>query len=254
MLIIPIEKKPDWRHPPIMCVALVIFNILIFSLYQRGDDQRWHNTLIQYEAHQLISLERHLYSQFLQQFDGNKPGREVFPDSQQLNDIDDNALAEIILFDRDFDTFVREYWDDLKQQKENQYGSEAPRFETLSQWQLQRPRIEAMRNQDSSFRFGVTPAELKPHTLITSQFMHGSWDHVLGNMLFLCLFGITLELTLGARVSPKPRISMIAKPYLVTTAAENRPSKIISGQPAPTIQWHRKATGKMTANTFNCRG
>ncbi len=36
-----------------------------------------------------------------------------------------------------------------------------------------------------------------PTTLFTSMFMHGSWDHLLGNMLFLWIFGNNVEDTLG---------------------------------------------------------
>jgi membrane associated rhomboid family serine protease len=35
-------------------------------------------------------------------------------------------------------------------------------------------------------------------TLLTSMFMHASWDHLLGNMLFLLVFGIHVERSMGA--------------------------------------------------------
>ena len=35
-------------------------------------------------------------------------------------------------------------------------------------------------------------------TLLTSMFMHASWDHLLGNMLFLLAFGITVERSMSA--------------------------------------------------------
>jgi membrane associated rhomboid family serine protease len=34
-------------------------------------------------------------------------------------------------------------------------------------------------------------------TAVTSMFMHGSWDHLLGNMLFLWIFGNNIEDTVG---------------------------------------------------------
>jgi hypothetical protein len=36
-----------------------------------------------------------------------------------------------------------------------------------------------------------------PITLFTSMFMHGSWDHLLGNMLFLAVFGKNVEDAFG---------------------------------------------------------
>jgi membrane associated rhomboid family serine protease len=35
-------------------------------------------------------------------------------------------------------------------------------------------------------------------TLLTSMFLHGGWDHLLGNMLFLGVFGIHVERSMGA--------------------------------------------------------
>ncbi len=45
--------------------------------------------------------------------------------------------------------------------------------------------------------FGVIPAEFRAPTLITSMFLHGSWSHVLGNMLYLWIFGDNVEDRLG---------------------------------------------------------
>ena len=36
-----------------------------------------------------------------------------------------------------------------------------------------------------------------PVTIFTSMFMHGSWDHLIGNLLFLWIFGNNVEDTLG---------------------------------------------------------
>ena len=55
-----------------------------------------------------------------------------------------------------------------------------------------------------TFRDG-TPAVVRVHhvpvllTLLTSMFMHGSWAHVLGNMLFLWIFGNNIEDRVGRR-------------------------------------------------------
>ncbi|MFD1508888.1 rhomboid family intramembrane serine protease [Lacimonas salitolerans] len=37
----------------------------------------------------------------------------------------------------------------------------------------------------------------KPHTIITSMFLHGGWMHIIGNMLFLWIFGDNLEDEMG---------------------------------------------------------
>lgn len=51
------------------------------------------------------------------------------------------------------------------------------------------------------YRFGVIPAEIARgqglYTLVTSQFIHGGFLHIIGNMFFLWVFGDNIELALG---------------------------------------------------------
>ena len=50
-------------------------------------------------------------------------------------------------------------------------------------------------------RFATTPTEIlagnELYTLITSMFLHGSWMHLIGNMLFLYVFGDNIEARMG---------------------------------------------------------
>lgn len=45
--------------------------------------------------------------------------------------------------------------------------------------------------------YAVIPAQLNLSTLLTSQFLHGGWMHLLGNMWFLWIFGDNIEDILG---------------------------------------------------------
>jgi membrane associated rhomboid family serine protease len=47
------------------------------------------------------------------------------------------------------------------------------------------------------FQYGFRPAEFSIQTLFTSMFLHGSWLHLAGNMLFLWIFGDNVEARLG---------------------------------------------------------
>src|SRR6266853_2411822 len=48
-------------------------------------------------------------------------------------------------------------------------------------------------------RWGIVPDAISGHliTLLTSMFLHGGWLHLLGNMLFLWVFGRNLEDLIG---------------------------------------------------------
>ena len=50
--------------------------------------------------------------------------------------------------------------------------------------------------QEGVIRLGETPSPVYI-TLLTSMFMHGGWMHLLGNMLFLWIFGDNLENAMG---------------------------------------------------------
>ena len=41
--------------------------------------------------------------------------------------------------------------------------------------------------------YGVVPGNFHLATLVTSMFLHGSWSHIIGNMLYLWIFGDNVE-------------------------------------------------------------
>lgn len=46
-------------------------------------------------------------------------------------------------------------------------------------------------------QWGIVPDQLRMVTLLTSMFLHGGWIHLIGNMLFLWVFGRNVEDLLG---------------------------------------------------------
>ncbi len=66
-------------------------------------------------------------------------------------------------------------------------------------WQQQQPaqEMEAVLQL-----YGAVPVEIvhgeRFYSLFTSIFLHGSWMHLLGNMLFLWIFGDNIEATIGS--------------------------------------------------------
>jgi membrane associated rhomboid family serine protease len=55
-----------------------------------------------------------------------------------------------------------------------------------------RPELEAI-----YLAWGFDPAQFRPITLITHMFLHIGWMHLIGNMLFLWIFGDNIESRLG---------------------------------------------------------
>lgn len=52
------------------------------------------------------------------------------------------------------------------------------------------------------YEYGCIPAEIEAgqdyHTLLTSMFLHGSWMHLIGNMLYMWIFADNIEASVGS--------------------------------------------------------
>lgn len=52
------------------------------------------------------------------------------------------------------------------------------------------------------YEYGCIPAEIEAgqdyHTLLTSTFLHGSWMHLIGNMLYMWIFADNIEASIGS--------------------------------------------------------
>lgn len=200
MLIVPIENRPDWTRPPVMTLTLILINLAVFLFYQGQDNEIMAEAAAIYQKYQLLDYEREPYLDYLR--------TERPADFEEVSEVSEAELQSLyitwsVVSDRNFDRYLREQW---------RTGT-IPDSEITDQWRRGRDKLEQTRNQISAYRGGLTPAESKPLTFITSQFLHGGWDHLLGNMVFLFLFGFTLEAVL------RPHLYLLM--YLLSGLAAN---------------------------------
>jgi len=174
LLIIPIQNKPDWRRPPLVCFALILVNLLVFVLYQSGDEARWQVAEEYYFSSELPVLEEQRFYEFV---DAEKPEWRTLAQGSG-----EEFIYEQLLWSHEFHDWL------------------VPQLATegRQQWLAQRQQFDALRDRLSSFAYGLTPAEPTLKGLFGHMFLHGSWEHLLGNMIFLLLFGLSVELALGA--------------------------------------------------------
>lgn len=175
MLIIPIQSKPDWRRPPLVCFALIVVNLLMFLLYQGGDDARWQQAEEYYFASQLPVREETRLLQFIDQRHPEWRG--------QAEAEGEDFIYQQLLWNRDFHQWL------LPQLQAEDEG----------EWLAEREQFAQLRDRLSSYALGLTPAEPSLAGLFGHMFLHGGWEHILGNMIFLLLFGLSVEMALGAR-------------------------------------------------------
>lgn len=177
MLILPAEHPLDWKRPPLFSLLLILLNALIYFAYQSGDAAREQEAVRSYLAGGLAKRERPLYLDSLEQRQGFDTAIR-----EDIASLGREELAGLILFDLQFEQ-------QLKQR---------PDYRGAPDWQQARARAEAARDRVSSLRFGFIPERFTLSGLFGAMFLHGSFDHLLGNMLFLFICGFALETALGA--------------------------------------------------------
>lgn len=191
MLIIPAENSINWKRPPWVTLGLIMACLLVFLFYQGGDDRKLESALEQYLDGNLLALEGPAYEDYLQRairFDGDQQSVLELQEFQGLQE-NNEALwqAVTLLLDREFYQYLQENRDLIWAPAER------------SQWQEQRTAIEEQWiSRMSAYQLGLVPADLSLYTLISYQFLHGGWGHIIGNLLFLFLLGFTVEKALGA--------------------------------------------------------
>ncbi len=178
MIVVPTEKRLDWQSPPIALLAILLLNILVFIFYQTGDGARVNQAVDHYVDSKLIDIEWPAYREFYQ--DEND---EELPESYK--DVDEWVYQQLI-FDEKFFTFL--------EKKRRRYVPVGK----IDEWQKNRETLESLVQSVSSMAYGLKPSDNKIVTYFTHQFLHGGVMHLVGNMVFLLLFGFAVEAALGS--------------------------------------------------------
>lgn len=189
MLIVPAENTINWKRPPWATLGLIAACFLVFVFYQGKDDRVWEEAVETYLASDLLELEAPVYENYLQRQIGlggeSGLGEQLEYFQYAMKHQDELTQASMMVVDPPFYRYMQENQDIL--------WATADR----DRWREQREPIQDLVLQLSSFSAGLVPAELSPWTLISYQFLHGGWGHLIGNMVFLFLLGFTVEKALG---------------------------------------------------------
>ena len=182
MLIIPLTEKISWRNPPIITISIILLNCLVYFWFQSDDTQKHINVSEFYFTSGLAQIEVSRYIAY-------REGR--------LDEIDDSFDADSI----DEDTLVQYY---LEMQRDSSFLKKLGNDEIITpanlryeEWKELRIEYESQRSQIVSFRYGFRPAHKSVLTSFTYMFLHGSFGHLFGNMIFLWIVGCMLEMGLG---------------------------------------------------------
>ncbi|MEO6922112.1 MAG: rhomboid family intramembrane serine protease [Collimonas sp.] len=212
MLIIPVDRKPDWRRPPLVTILLVLINLFIYFGIQWGERSHMEPAARYYLVEsRLPEFEFLAYARYL---DGqNKPeagsamrkGLERWRQIRARTDLAaarDGKTASL----KDYESLIERWYvldADFKfgalmqQPKPTLLGTIDA--DDLAEWKEQREHYLSTRSRSFTERYALIPAQAfeRPVTLLTHMFLHASVEHVLGNMVFLAMVGYAVEILLG---------------------------------------------------------
>lgn len=184
MLIIPVGRRPDWRKPPLVTLLLILLNCLIYFGLQSGDGKREAAAFDYYAESSLGAIELPGYINYLEQ---NHRNSDALAASTALEH--ENWPQVLMMMETDTAFMKR-----LRAGKVVLADTE-----DYPRWRQQRDEFDRLRQASLTNRLGFKPAEPTLASLIGHMFLHGSFDHLLGNMVILFIVGYLVEETLGKR-------------------------------------------------------
>lgn len=183
MIILPTEKSFNWNNPPWILMFLIAFNIGLYFFYQSNDESKWQKAATLYEQGEYFSKEWPIYKQYLHD---NGMDRRRYQMLELYDERHWQRLSSEILMDKSFYQYLKNTDNEI----------ETHSLETQD-WLFKRDDIQKKINTVSYLRFGLTPNDLSILTVLSHQFLHGSFMHLLGNLFFLLVAGFAVEAAIG---------------------------------------------------------
>ncbi|MBB5882937.1 membrane associated rhomboid family serine protease [Xanthomonas arboricola] len=186
MLLMPLHKPWSRQNIPWVTLLLVLVNVVVYLGYQRKDDALVENAVRYYVESGLGALEAQAHLRYLEQSNDAKlraarrARLDSVPARQRLA-----YLAHLTMHDVAFAQALRS-------------GALFEDQARLSEWRTLRAPYDARLSKVFTLRHLQRSSEWSPARMLTATFLHGSFDHLLGNMLFLLALGTLLEGAIGS--------------------------------------------------------
>ena len=179
-MIVPITGRLSWRKPPLVTIALILVNIFVFFGFQSEDRAFVQDAWQHYFDSGLVRIEL----EYFLRYRNEDPTIIRTAEAQEDHDTINTYLEQM-------------FRDATFQQRIEQGDIVSPEDPDYPEWQALRQEYESKLARRSAWRWGFKPDRWQPQSLVTSLFLHGGLGHLLGNMLFLWLFGCMLEPGMG---------------------------------------------------------
>ena len=183
MFFIPFFRKVDWSNPPLITILLIVVNCLIFIIFQSKDNEYTEQAYEFYLESELPDIEIPLYFDYLKK---NNRFKKIEQYQAYMDEGGEYRLGVAVPLRQDtqFMTLL-------------QSGSVFADSEQFATWKNLHQQFQAKLQQATWYSYGLKPNEPSAVTFFTNMFLHGSWGHLIGNMVFLFIIGFVVEYALG---------------------------------------------------------
>lgn len=184
MLLIPFDRKIDWKRPPVVTFLLMVVNVFVFFAFQIKDDAREQTAIRFFVESSLPAIEGPLYLDYLEKAGRTKEANDLRPLIEKKQ-----GKHPRLLYAMEIDVpFMK--------------GLRAGKWVTPDNprhpvWGKERAQLDELMAKNFTHRYSLRPAYADPITFLSHMFLHGDFGHLFGNMLFLVLMGYAVEATLG---------------------------------------------------------
>lgn len=189
-MFLPFDRKPNWRNPPYITLVLILINTLVFTLYQTQDTSQFNAAYNYYTDSKLPEIEIPRYINYL---NNNSQEQKASLIKSVLYDKNtDHNNLQLIILDMLGDGSFK------KALEQNQVIKTSSK--NYLQWKLLRDQFNIKLNRITGYRYALFASEPDYLDFLTYQFLHADWNHLIGNMIFLFIFGFVLESALNRLV------------------------------------------------------
>jgi membrane associated rhomboid family serine protease len=179
MFIVPVIGKISRRNLPFVTIGLILINCLVFFIFQSHQASQYREAEGYYFTSGLAAIELAHFIEY------RNPSAEEQPGPETLQRMPEEELIHRYLEMRRDGEFIK------KLRNEEIITAQDPDY---SRWKQLRPEYEHLQSQIVSVKYGLIPAEARPITFFTYMFLHGGFEHLLGNMIFLWLVACMIEM------------------------------------------------------------
>ena len=203
MLILPLHKPLNRQTLPWVTLLLILINCLVYFALQVPAESKTQQAIAFYLS---ANLGEHEFPAFIAQIEPAERRREY----QEVSKLEEPWRSMLLVPELQADAnFQRRITESkivtIDNARYPSYHQQRQQFDAL--WQ----------RANFTERFAHRTGTFNPLTMLTSTFMHGGFEHLLGNMVMLLIVGLLVE---GALVRPWYLLVYLGAGMLASLASE----------------------------------